>query len=1056
VLYAEGRGLLPVNPSGYGSNKAYRERFSLAGIVSDLRDKTKFSDNAFTDLYERLLKLFHLINGDNPKQNEATRVTRYNGGLFNPDLHPGVEQWRVGDRAMADVLRQLVFAQPPARRSAKQQQISTDEAIDYASLEVRQLGDIYEGLLGAHLAETAATKRLELQNEEGRNHRQGIYYTPDWIVRYLLQETVQPLLIEIEGSPAVQAAIKAKSEEKKRNNSFALAVLRLNLVDPAMGSGHFLVRATEWLADRVVDHPTTKVMTEQIVHAGPSRRTKEDIRKANRVPVPPGVPQQQAETAYWRRRVVEACIYGVDVNPLAVELAKLSLWLTCIAAEEPLNFLDHHLRHGNSLLWTSPDEMSHHPFVTDEEKKQVTAFDIGNRLPATLQAVIAENVNIERTASTEMELVKEKEKGWKEVRAKLAPFLNCADFWLAALVGLPIDEGGYRLLVLSEVSPNELTNAEKLTAKKLRGFLADEFAQKKAGLTPFHWQLEFPDVFYEPDGSHRSSTTCGFDAVLGNPPYISTQTSSAEGWPAALDKRSGYLEDLYVHFTDLGFHLLRPGGGFGFIVSDTFFTLASKRRMREMLQGHLLTHLGQCDPFDATVDAAIFVARKGAGAAGSSVPLTSSEETQEKSTDGDRSAATEELLFIQARPRKDERGDPTTPEADLPLLKPFEELLAGTETPLPGNMGAARHKTFCGLRAHRVPSGLYRTSHKRVFFEPRPGTLRLFEKFNKRVKDLVAEWWDLIKTSKDFDMNKRAIGSYQSSLKAGDVTLVGLIAEGAQGLATGDNARFLGYLEDTAQSNEVLAMREKWTARWLADTDIRHVFLEELAKHGGDSAKPTKDSAAWEASVQSLRSQFTDSQLSFNRMDLYRIVPKRLVADDSDFQFTWQERKAELLALWQRDPCLEAFWLGGLKDSEHRKHARKLRNAKRVSDADFCALCHELQVWLTEENALRKRQRQPAIPRDAIGLRSAEDYRDPADAPRVAVIYNGLRGRGEFCPTARVTPKETDGFLKAQYLLTGVPQLFHRYRLKIQPAGKVTSSSCSRELAGPTRAITSR
>ena len=149
VLYAESRGLLPIKPHGYGSNKVYREKFSLAGLVADLRDKSKFSDDAFTELYERLLKHFHLINGDNPKQNEATKVTRYNGGLFNGTLHPLLDQWRVGDRTLANVLRQLVFAQPPARASARQQQITTDETIDYASLEVRQLGDIYEGLLGA-------------------------------------------------------------------------------------------------------------------------------------------------------------------------------------------------------------------------------------------------------------------------------------------------------------------------------------------------------------------------------------------------------------------------------------------------------------------------------------------------------------------------------------------------------------------------------------------------------------------------------------------------------------------------------------------------------------------------------------------------------------------------------------------------------------------------------------------------------------------------------------------------------------------------------------------
>src|SRR5205823_14297653 len=114
---------------------------------------------------------------------------------------------------------------------------------------------------------------------------------------------------------------------------------------------------------------------------------------------------------------------------------------------------------------------------------------------------------------------------------------------------------------------------------------------------------------YQPDGSLQPLGARGFDALLGNPPYISTHTSTAERWRNALEKRGSYLEDLYVHFTDLGFQLLRPGGGFGFIVSDTFFTLASKLRMRELLQSKTLDWLGQCDPFDATVDASVFVAR---------------------------------------------------------------------------------------------------------------------------------------------------------------------------------------------------------------------------------------------------------------------------------------------------------------------------------------------------------------------------------------------------------------------------------------------------------------
>jgi type I restriction-modification system DNA methylase subunit len=986
VLYAESRGLLPVKTHGYGANKVYREKFSLARLVNELRDQSKFADDAFTELYTDLLKLFHLINGDNEAQNQATRVTRYNGGLFNPQLHPRLETWRVGDAALAGVLKQLVFAQPPAKSSARQQQIVTHEAIDYASLEVRQLGDIYEGLLGAHLADDNG--RLALRNENGQNHRHGIFYTPDWIVRYLLRETLLPLLDEIEAGEEVRRALAAKSEEKQRDNSFALGVLRLNLVDPAMGSGHFLVRATEWLAEQVVYHPTTRLMTEPVVANGPGRRTREEILAAGRIPVAPGISQEQAETAYWRRRVVEACIYGVDLNPLAVELAKLSLWLTCIAADEPLNFLDHHLRHGNSLLYAAPEELSHRPGVTEEEKRQVTAFDIGNRLPEAVRAVIAENVNIEQTASTEMELVKQKEQRWKEVRARLDPFLHCASIWLAALDGLPMNEHDYRLLMLSEVAPKELDNVEKARAKKLRESLAAQLGAKQAALAPFHWRLEFPDVFYEADGQARPAESAGFDAVLGNPPYISTHTSSAEQWRGALERRVGFLDDLYVHFTEQGFTLLRPGGGFGFIVSDTFFTLASKQRMRDLLQSHTLTHLGQCDPFDATVDAAIFVARK--------LP-----------------AAAEELLFIQARPRKTTDGRPTMPEEFLETLPPSAKVELSAATVLPGDFGAARHGAHGpqgNLRVHRVPVALYRAAHKRAFFEPRPGTLRLFAKFNEPVKQLCAEWWERIKTSRDFEEHLPVIREYQAGLKPGDITLIGLVAEGGQGMRTANNARFLGYLESTPQADAVLAKREAWTRRWLGEAAIKPVFLKLLRENGGDVNKPTKNSAAWEASVEPLRDQFTAQQLGFSKSDLYRVVPKTLVADlshqpGSDSHFTWQKRKQELLARWRSAKELDEFWMATLSDGEKRKRAQKQRKAATVSDADFCLLCQELQRWIAEENQARKRRKQLPIPRDALGLHSSEDYDEPADAPRVATIYNGLRGHGQFVPFRKGDPE---------------------------------------------------
>jgi len=980
VLYAESRGLLPVKPSGYGSKKRYREKFSLARLVKTLRDKNSFPSGAFAELYEDLVKLFRLINGDKPEQNEECKVTRYNGGLFNPQLHPRIETWRVSDKALANVLRQLIFAQPPARSSTRQQQIFTDEAIDYGLLEVRQLGDIYEGLLGAIL-EVNDKGRLELRNPNGENHRHGIFYTPDWVVRYFIREALQPLIDEIEKRPKVEAALKAKSDEKKRDNSFAFAVLGLNLVDPAMGSGHFLVRATEWLAEQIVYHPTTQTMTEKIVANGEKGRSRQEIQKDKKIPVAPGASQEQAEIAYWRRRVVEACIFGVDVNPLAVELAKLSLWLTCIAADEPLNFLDHHLRTGNSLLWANPDEMQHLPLSSEAERKQIT-FNLGAKLSEAVKAIIAENHEIEETASTEMELVKKKENRWKIVRDKLRPFLYFADVWLAALDGLPVNELNYQMLARAELEPGELDNQEKADAKRLRESLAADMKKIRDeknpdALNPFHWRLEFPDVFFETDGQPRPEAARGFDAVLGNPPYISTHTSEGEGWRDALEKRAGYLEDLYVHFTDLGFQLLRPGGRFGFIVSDTFFTLASKLRMREMLQTHGLNILGQCDPFDATVDAAIFVACK----ATPNFP-----------------AHGKETLFVQARPRKDADGRTTKPDKDLPTLKSIGDLKFSDTTKLAGGAGEVQHGEHGCLRFHRVPSALYRDAHKQVFFEPRPGTLRLFEKFNEPVKKLVGEWWERIETSQKFADNHADIAAYHKTLKPGDVTLLGLIAEGGQGLATANNARFLGYLDGTPPAVGIKASREEWTKRWLADAEIKSVFLGLLAQNGGDAAKPTRNVAAWEACVEPLKQNkqnFSLAKLGFTKSDLYRVVLPDLIATPDDFRFAWQSRKAELLKHWRKEAALKDFWEGDLGLNFDKAKLDKLRKQADVSDTEFCELCQELQTWVKER---RK-------PWKLLGLRSAETYDDPTDAPRIATIYNGLYGRAQFVPFRKGDPE---------------------------------------------------
>lgn len=973
VLYAESRSLLPVKSHGPGANRRYLNEFSLARLVERLRDRTLYTDDAFTGLYDELLRLFHLINGTHQRQNESLGVTRYNGGLFNPDLHPRLESWRIGDASLANVLRQLIFAQPPTRPGPRQGQLTTDEAIDYSTLEVRQLGDIYEGLLGAHFVREGA--RLELRNQNGENHRHGIFYTPDWKVQFLVRETLSPLLDQIDQSPDVQHAIAAASEERRRDNSFAFAVLRLNLVDPAMGSGHFIVRATEWLADRIMQHPTTRPMTEQIVAQGQRRVTREDILARRRIPVPPGVPQERAEVSYWRRRVVEACIYGVDINPMAVELAKLSLWLTCIAVDEPLNFLDHHLRHGNALLSVSPDELRRAPVTTMQGEPQT--FEAGDNLHATLATVIRESLAIEGEASTEMEVVKRKERQWRHAREQLGPFLDVANLWLGGISGVPMDEFNYLHAARLLVTPNELDDAAKRDARRFLTSIRDTLQAKKQILVPFHWRLEFPDVFYGEDG--QSLPAAGFDAVLGNPPYISTHTSSLEAWRNVLERRAGYLEDLYVHFTDLGFQLLRPGGGFGFIVSDTFFTLESKLRMRRLLQSQTLDWIGQCDPFDATVDAAVFVARKGAPPANA------------------------RLLFLQARPLRRADGTKTKPEKKLELLPRPAGILWNEPATLLADGLAVRHATANELRVHDAPLSLYLSAHKEAFFEPRPGTLALYERFNDKVKELVAEWWERIEDSRAFAANLVALKTYHRTLRPGDVTLVGLIAEGGQGMRTANNARFLAYLEGTPQARELEKQAAKWSAAWLGDPQIAGVYHKAVADAGGDPARPTANRPAWEAAVHKLREQFTPTKLGFGRMALFRIAPPNLIATEQDFRFAFDQRKAELLRHWQQRPELDAFWADTMEMGRQRSAHEVFRRAITITDEDFCKLCQHVQLWVARENESRSQELR--IPRDAIGLRSSEDYDDPADGSRIATIYNGLSGRGQFIAFRKGDPE---------------------------------------------------
>jgi hypothetical protein len=539
ILYAEGRDLLPVGAHRFGSNNEYREKYSLKRLRGMIQTVNR-EDEPLVRIYNELGELFDLIDGDDPDFNKRLNVPPYNGGLFSSGDTPRLKQWKVGNFTLSEVLKGLMFTSI-VENEGETVEVKFEEAIDYGDLEVRQLGSIYEGLLDHHL-ELLPSGRLKLVAEDKstkqwtKRRETGSYYTPDYIVKYIIKQTLQPLIDEISKRPDVRAAV----DKQLNDNSFAEHILGLKILDPAMGSGHFLVRATEKLADEIAHHPTTRLAVTEVKY---------------------GLSHEFAEIAYWRRRVVESCIYGVDLNPLAVELGKLSLWLTCISSTDPLSFLDHHIKCGNSLVGSKIADLDH----LRRAKEATAALLNVSGLEEACNEAIEYLALIRSKPSDSIDIVREKEAIWKEeVVKRLAPFMAVADLRTGFDLGFKLENVEYAHMASALLSdPSDLH---------------DDLKTQKDALHFLHWELAFPEVF--PAGGIQ-----GFDAIIGNPPYVRS---------AGIGEIKSYLADgfvtyngnadLYTYFIEKSFSLLRLHGHFGFIISNKWLKADYGENLRHFLR----------------------------------------------------------------------------------------------------------------------------------------------------------------------------------------------------------------------------------------------------------------------------------------------------------------------------------------------------------------------------------------------------------------------------------------------------------------------------------------
>lgn len=523
ILYAEDRDLLPVRHRGYADYALRR----LRGRAAVARDSGRPLSGTVARWWEDLASLCRAIDTGDP----ALGLPPYNGGLFRPEAAPLLGRVQLPDAVMAELLDDL----------SREGEGLARRLINFRDLSVQQLGSIYERLLEFEVVADAGGVAVRLNAFARKNT--GSYYTPEELVRLIIRRAVGPLLGERRERFRAEAARLAGDTRPKAQRLAELArhdpaeaFLRLRVLDPAMGSGHFLVSLVDWLTDATLaaqQEAAAGVAWGE--YASPLGTTIETIRTHI---------QAQAQAHGWevredqlddrhlvRRIVLKRVIYGVDANPMAVELARLSLWLHSFTVGAPLSFLDHHLRTGDSLFGE---------FVAGAETFIAArgALLIGQ---AVVQARQAAKGMAMVEALTDADIAEVRESaatfgGVEEATRPLARFLDLVhalrwlerdlteaekrarDYLLDGVLGDPVR------IAAGEAAPGgppgQRRAAEGLLAK------ARALAAERRFL---HWEVAFPGVWEEWE---RPRPPGGFDAVIGNPPWDRIKLQEVE-WFAA-------------------------------------------------------------------------------------------------------------------------------------------------------------------------------------------------------------------------------------------------------------------------------------------------------------------------------------------------------------------------------------------------------------------------------------------------------------------------------------------------------------------------------------------
>lgn len=648
VAYAEDRGLLPVGTPAYDSGYSLR---TVRDLAADLTLGWE-PDGGY--LWAALRAQWAmLLDGVDAGD---LQIPGFDGGLFDPAKCPIIDDPAliIGDTYVRDLVDALCWTQPALSVNRRDQ--VARRRVNYRELGVEQLGSIYEGLLAfepqiaavpmslarlgrgqsaitqvteagqvpadAEVIDTYPSGTFYLFEATGQRKGSGSYYTPRQLAHFVVGEALRPLT----------------------ENATPQQILATRIVDPAMGSGGFLVPAVHWL---------TEAYGEALARAGEDIDHKLDDH----------------ERATYRRLIVERCIYGVDLNPMAVELAKVSLWLATAAAGKPLSFLDAHLRCGNALIGATIASWESLPPVIRGtrdpgpvyDNSMATLFD----LPAPdLRTVITTRKYLASAPSDDRLQVRAKERDFARLinGDDYRRLRDLGDWWVTPFYSEDFrkDAATWRRAraLIEKSRPFDEPGIAALF-DGTRRYIRDE-------IRPFHWETEFPEVFFDDAGEYRDDA--GFDAVIGNPPwegitfkarefygrfdpsYAFVKTKSGRQERQArlrarddiaaaygeedrrLDgvkrfiKNSGQYRLLYSHGTTFNYYraflehaltLLAPSGRLGFIIdSGVVSDAATAEHRRELLSHCTIAQFVLCDnvngifPIDTREQFLLLVASK--------------------------------------------------------------------------------------------------------------------------------------------------------------------------------------------------------------------------------------------------------------------------------------------------------------------------------------------------------------------------------------------------------------------------------------------------------------